>query len=124
VYERDRGRARSFPGRKPGGEHAVDDHQLGPQLGHNVAHVESDLQPSCGCHQLGGLLLERGVHLRVGSAPVADDIEVRVQGRLTRGGRSENADTVVASGQQLARGKERRQIPSAGPAHDQDVAAR
>jgi hypothetical protein len=124
VHERDGGRAGRFPGRKPGGEHAVDDHQLGPQLRYNVAHVEGDLQPSCGCHQLGGLLLERGVHLRVASAPVADDVEARVHRRLTRGGRSENADTVVASGEQPARGEKRRQIPPAAPAHDQDVMAR
>jgi hypothetical protein len=97
---------------------------LGPQLGHNVAHVEGDLQPSCGCHQLGGLLLERGVHLRVATAPVPDDIEARVHGRLTRGGRRENAHMLVTSGEELARGEERRQIPSAAPAHDQDVSAR
>jgi hypothetical protein len=31
---------------------------------------------------------------------------------------------VVASGEQPARGKKRRQIPSAGPTHDQNIIAR
>jgi hypothetical protein len=31
---------------------------------------------------------------------------------------------LVASGEQLARGEERRQIPSTTPAHDQDIKAR
>ncbi len=67
------------------------------------------------------MLLERRVHVGVATASVADGIEARVQDRLTCGGRSENGDTVVASGQQLTRGEGRRQIPPAAPAHDQNV---
>jgi hypothetical protein len=63
-------------------------------------------------------------HVRVASAPVTGDLETRVHGLLTRGGRSENADAAVASGEQHARGEERRQVPSAAPAHDQNVTVR
>jgi hypothetical protein len=124
VHERGGRRAGRLAGREAGGQHAVDDHQLGPQLRHDVAHVECKLGPSGGGHELGGLLLERGVHLGVATASVTDNIEARVHGRLASGGRSKNADTVIASGEQLARGEERRQIPSATPAHNQNVTAR
>jgi hypothetical protein len=124
VHERDGGRARRFARRDPGGQHAVDDHQLGFALRDDVAHVEGDLRPGGGCHQLGGLLLECDLHVRVATAPVADDIEASVHARLARGGRSEKAHKVVASSEQLAGGEERRQIPSAAPAHDQDLGTR
>jgi hypothetical protein len=83
-----------------------------------------DLGPGSRCHHLGGLLLECGFHLRVGSAVIADDIETGVHGQLTRGGRGEYAHAVIASGEQLARGEKRRQISSASPTHDQNVIAR
>jgi hypothetical protein len=113
-----------FARRDPGGQHAVDDHQLGPQLRRDAAHVEGDLRPGGDRHHLGGLLLECSLRVWIGTAPVADDVEARVEGRLPRGGRRENADPVVASGEQRARGKERRQVPSPGPAHDQNIKTR
>jgi hypothetical protein len=124
VHKRDGGYAGRFPRRDPGGQHAVDDHQVGPQLRRDCAHVEGDLRPGGDRHHLGGLLLERDVRVWIGTAPVADDIEARVDGRLTRGRRRENADTAVAKGEQRARGEERRQIPSACPAHDQNIKTR
>ena len=123
-HQRDSGYAGRFARRDPGGQHAVDDHEVGPQLRCDGAHVEGDLRPCGDRHHLGRLLLECCVRVRIGTTPVADDIEARVDGRLTCGGRHEDPNTVVASGEQRARGEERRQIPSAAPAYDQNIKPR
>ena len=123
-HQRDSGYAGRFARRDPGGQHAVDDHEVGPQLRCDGAHVEGDLRPRGDRHHLGRLLLECCVRVRIGTTPVADDIEARVDGRLTCGGRHEVRTAVVASGVQRAGGVVGRQFRCGADAYVENIKPR
>jgi hypothetical protein len=100
VHQRRRRRPGGARSRDPGGQHAVDDRQIGAHILERVPGVDRELRTGRYRHHLVRLRLEGDVRVRVWGAAVLGHSETKLRCRATGLPRRQNRNLVPASGEQ------------------------